>query len=99
MSFSNEDSKFAFATDKLRKVAPQEWSEFLAAFHNFSDRERAKVISSPPERLPVIQGRAQVCHDLLQLFEASKEADQIQEKLNERRAQLSFRQADSARSY
>jgi hypothetical protein len=82
---NNDNVRFVFAADQLRRIAPQEWSEFLAAFNELSDRERSKILSSPIEQLPIVQGRARMCHDLSELFEASKSADQMKEKLNERR--------------
>lgn len=65
----------------LARSRPQEWSEFLAAFKEYTDVQRERCVSSPLDTLPVAQGRAQNCAALLRLFqECVQNADQIQEK-------------------
>ena len=65
----------------LARSSPQIWSEFLRAFHEYTDEKRDQCISSPIDALPVSQGRAQACRDLLRLFaECTAKADQIEKR-------------------
>lgn len=69
----------------------QDWDNFLTALRAY-DRETQKLlVQSPIELLQVIQGRAQGCAQLLEIFEHCKTiaetADQkMKVNLNERRS-------------
>lgn len=65
----------------ISRRAPNEWSDFLAAFKSYTDARRDQCVSSPVDTLQVAQGRAQQCASLLRLLEECvKTADQISEK-------------------
>lgn len=65
----------------LARRAPEEWSDFLGAFKQYTDQRRDQCVSSPSDAIFRVQGQAQQCGLLLRLFdECLKMADQIQEK-------------------
>ena len=75
------DRDLILKTAALARIAPTEWTAFLAAFKDYTDTRRDQCISSPVDTIQVAQGRAQQCVSLLRLFdECLKTADQIQEK-------------------
>lgn len=75
------DRELILKTAFLARMAPKEWSEFLAAFKNYTDTRRDQCVSSPSDAIFRAQGQAQQCVMLLRLFEEClKTADQIQEK-------------------
>jgi hypothetical protein len=75
------DRELILRAAALARRSPQEWSEFLAAFKDYTDVNRERCVSSPLDTLPVAQGRAQNCAALLRLFqECVQTADQITEK-------------------
>lgn len=75
------DRDLILKTASLARMAPQEWSDFLAAFKQYTDTRRDQCVSSPVDTILIAQGRAQQCASLLRLFEEClTTADQIQEK-------------------
>ena len=75
------DRELIFTSAAIARRAPEEWSDFLAAFKSYTETRRDQCVSSPVDTLQVAQGRAQQCVSLLRLFEdCVKTADQITEK-------------------
>jgi hypothetical protein len=75
------DRDLILKTASLARMAPKEWSDFLAAFKSYTDQRRDQCVSSPVDTILVSQGRAQQCASLLRLFdECMTTADQIQDK-------------------
>lgn len=75
------DRDLIFTSAAIARRAPEEWSDFLAAFKTYTDARRDQCVSSPVDTLQVAQGRAQQCVSLLRLFEdCIRTADQITEK-------------------
>lgn len=75
------DRELILKSARLAQSSPEEWSEFLAEFENYTNARRDQCISSPADTVLIAQGRAQQCVSLLRLFdECQKTADQITEK-------------------
>lgn len=75
------DKKLTLASAKLARAAPQFWAEFTQALAAQTSTHVNALISSPPEQLPLAQGRAQSMTALLSLLETCiKDADQTIEK-------------------
>jgi hypothetical protein len=75
------DRDLIITSAAIARRAPDEWTDFLAAFKSYTDTRRDQCVSSPVDMLQVAQGRAQQCVSLLRLFEECiRTADQITEK-------------------
>jgi hypothetical protein len=75
------DRELIVVSAAIARRAPEEWSDFLAAFKSYTDTRRDQCVSSPVDTLQVTQGRAQQCVSLLRLLEdCVRTADQIAEK-------------------
>lgn len=76
---NQQDARLVLAAASLARTAPSSWNEFLAALSELAAHERLSIITSPIDRLPVVQGRAQMSHVLLSLLhDCVKQADLIQ---------------------
>lgn len=53
----------------LKHAAPEEWNEFLRAFHSYTGALTATVIEAPGERVLIEQGRARQCLKFIQIFQ------------------------------
>jgi len=74
-------SDLATTAAELARAAPQKWADFLFALKTYADETKDNLVASPPDRLPLMQGRAQACAQLLQtLQQAIKIADQIEKR-------------------
>lgn len=75
------DQAFVQAVATLQRAAPAEWREFLRHFEVYAQKEAMACVSSPPADLHRMQGRAQQCASLQDLFgNAGKTADRIASK-------------------
>lgn len=63
------DRDLVLAADALRRANTEGFHKFVEAFRVYTNAQRDNCIQSPLEHLPVTQGRAQSCAQLLRLFE------------------------------
>lgn len=58
--------------------APEQWADFLSAFHAYADARKDDVVQANPDSLVNCQGRAQACVHLRKLFsECREQAERI----------------------
>jgi hypothetical protein len=63
---------------QLSSRAPEQWADFVAAFHAYTDDRKDDVVQANPDSLVNSQGRAQACVHLRKLFsECREQADRI----------------------
>jgi hypothetical protein len=75
------DQAFVQAIAMLARAAPQEWGQFLNQFENYGKQQAMACVQSPPLELNRMQGRAQQCASLQDLFShAVKTADRMAQK-------------------
>lgn len=78
--------KLIVATDKVAISAAGNWDEFLAAFRAFKDEQLELMAKASPDKVHVLQGRAQCAIELLDKFESCHEkAKLIVEMVNAKR--------------
>lgn len=75
--------KLVLAIAKVAGTAARDWDEFLAAFRAYRDEQLLLMSQAQPDKVLVMQGRAQHAVDLCKHFEDCRaKAETIQEKLN-----------------
>jgi hypothetical protein len=76
------------AAAQLSFRAPEQWADFLSAFHAYTDDKRDDVVQANTDSLQVTQGRAQACVALRKLFaECRESANRIETKQSQRPSQ------------
>lgn len=78
---SSSDAQFTVAAEKLKRAAPKEFDEFLAAFKSIASQAQTTLLSAPLADLQGAQGQAQMAARLLKLLRnCSERADQLQRR-------------------
>lgn len=72
------DDQITFAAEKLKRAAPNEFHEFLAATTKLVSQAQSALLAAPPEGIINAQGQAQLAARLLKLLrECSERAEQL----------------------
>jgi hypothetical protein len=84
----NVDRALIIAAAQLSYRAPQEWADFISAFHAYTDDKRDDVVQANTDSLQVTQGRAQACVALRKLFvECRESASRIETRQSQKPSQ------------
>ena len=77
--YVNPDADLVKKIASLRRCAPREFDEAVAALKEYSHRASALCVASPPDHLARLQGKAQQCAEIVTLFQdADKTANRIE---------------------
>ena len=72
------DQELVLSAASVASRAPVEWATFIKALKIYADEKASECVQSLPERLQLMQGRAQQCASLVTLLgDAVKSADRI----------------------
>ena len=75
------DRDLIIAAARLQRNNHELWGEFVAALKEYANTQRENCIQSPLDVLPVAQGRAQACAQLVKILTSpSEQADRIQDR-------------------
>lgn len=67
MSTAKQDAGLVIAMSALARAHPQAWSGFMAELLLRAEKEKEGCIMSPPDRVQLMQGRAQATNEIAKL--------------------------------